>query len=221
MDRTYPTRRAERALDAGLDYARQVAGGDLAAHPWTRAAAHRFEHDIAEAEAGGRWVFDRDHALRPIAFAAEMLKVEGARMILTPWQSWITAAIFGFVDGERGVRRIRQAVILAGDPAAHVALVAALALSAVFCEGGKSGEAFASPVVFDAARRMIEASKGFRESWKVRAEAELIQQGGTGGTTASLRWIAGDGVAFDLIGADVGKLAIEIVEPEGRFFVGT
>src|SRR5271165_4429806 len=138
MDRTHPTRRAERALDAGLDYARQVAGGDLAAHPWTRAAAHRFEHDIAEAEAGGRWVFDRDHALRPIAFAAEMLKVEGARMILTPWQSWITAAIFGFVDGERGVRRIRQAVILAGDPAAHVALVAALALSAVFCEGGKS-----------------------------------------------------------------------------------
>jgi len=147
MDRTHPTRRAERALDAGLDYARQVAGGDLAAHPWTRAAAHRFEHDIAEAEVGGRWVFDRDHALRPIAFAAEMLKVEGARMILTPWQSWITAAIFGFVDGERGVRRIRQAVILAGDPAAHVALVAALALSAVFCEGGKSGEAFASPVV--------------------------------------------------------------------------
>src|SRR5208283_122975 len=213
---------AELALDVGLDFARQVAGGDIAAHPWTRTAAHRFEVDLAAAsKPDSMWTFDRVRALRPLAFASEMRPLLDV-LDLTPWRAWVVAATFGFVARDTGVRRIRQATALTDNPAAHVALVAALALSTTFCEGSKGGEAIASPAVFDVARRMVGAHRGegLRETFHVQvAEGDevILQEG----TSATLRSIRGDGVGFDLRGADAGDMQITFAEPEGQFFAWT
>jgi len=120
------------------------------------------------------------------------------------------------------VRRIRQTTALTDNPAAHVGLVAALALSTTFCEGSKDGEALASPAVFDVARRMVGAhrGKGLRATFHVQvAEGDevILQEG----TSATLRSIRGDGVGFDLRGADAGDMQITFAEPEGQFFAWT
>src|SRR5271166_3109177 len=96
---------AELALDVGLDFARQVAGGDIAAHPWTRAAAHRFQHDLAAAsKPDSVWTFDRTRALRPLAIAADMRPLLDV-LDLTPWRARVVAATFGFVARDKAEGR--------------------------------------------------------------------------------------------------------------------
>lgn len=73
------------------------------------------------------WSFDLQKAYRPIEFMERFLvPTKGAysRMTLLPWQHFIEANMYGWVDKNTGYRRFREALILVGQGNGKSTLIA-------------------------------------------------------------------------------------------------
>lgn len=179
-------------------YPRAVVSGRTPAGRWVKAACARFLDDLERAkDPDWPWIFEPSKALYPIVFAALMQNVKGPQagqpIKLLPYQKWLIANLFGFVDRVTGKRRFRQASIWMPKGNGKTTLAAILGLDVTFAENEGGAEGYSAAVsrdqagiAFDAAKQMAEKTPAFRRQFGVEVHAKAIAQVRTGSSFKAL-----------------------------------
>src|SRR3712207_6401504 len=116
-----------------------------------RLACERFLQDKAAADAGtGPWGFEPGLVEAALLFAGQMPNIKGPGagrpLRLMPWQRFVFANLFGFVERGTATRRFRQAVVFAPRGNGKTTLAAPVALYLTFVEGEGGAEGYAAAV---------------------------------------------------------------------------
>jgi phage terminase large subunit-like protein len=104
--------------EKGIAYAQAVVAGEVPACEWVRLACKRHLDDLERAESG-EWAYTFDAAAgdKVCRFIELLPHVKGKwaakreRIILQPWQCWLTTALFGWKVAATGMRRFRSAYV--------------------------------------------------------------------------------------------------------------
>jgi phage terminase large subunit-like protein len=111
----------------------------------------------------------------------------GRPLRLMPWQRFVFANLFGFVERGTATRRFRQAVVYVPRGNGKTTLAAPIGLYLTFVEGEGGAEGYAAAVtrdqariLFEAAQNMVRRSPGFRAAFGVGVGANAIHQERTG-----------------------------------------
>jgi phage terminase large subunit-like protein len=205
-----PRRREPPAYDEriqpGIEYARAVAAGRIPAGKWVRLACRRFLDDLTAAERSrSPWVFSDRAAVRPIFLAGKLTNIKGPEagqpIKLLPFQIWLIANLYGFIDRETGIRRFRQASIWMPRGNSKSTTAAVLALYTTFLEeeGGAEGYTAAvsrdqARIVFDLAQTMAKHDPSFRRRFGIEVKVNALHQART---ASRLMPISSDAKALD------------------------
>ncbi|WP_235529813.1 terminase large subunit [Sphingomonas sp. Leaf242] len=130
-------------------------------------------------------IFSEPHVDRACAFIEALVHIKGEwagqPVKLEPFQVWIIASIFGFLNAKTRLRKVRNAFILLPRKNGKSLLAAGIALYMTFAdnEPGAEGYCGASNLsqaneVFNPAKRMAELSPGFMEAFGVEVMAKSI-----------------------------------------------
>lgn len=164
-----------------VDYAKKVAAGKIAASWQVKASAKRMLADLERKDI----IFSEPHVDRACEFIETLVHIKGEwagqPVTLEPFQVWIIASIFGFLNAKTRLRKVRTAFILLPRKNGKSLLAAGIALYMTFCdnEPGAEGYCGASNLaqaneVFIPAKRMAELSPGFMEAFGVEVMAKSI-----------------------------------------------
>lgn len=192
---------------AAIGYANSVISGWVVAGALVHRACERFLRDID----AGVWEFRPDLAERAMNFAGLMPNIKGPeagkRLRLMPWQKFVFANLFGFVEPGTETRRFRQGVIFVPRGNGKTTFAAPIALFLTFMdrEGGAEGYAAAvtrdqARILFDAALNMTRKSPDFRRRFGVEAGANAVFQLGS---ASKLSPISSDAKALDGLNVQV------------------
>jgi len=173
-------------------YARQVVAGKIVAGKWVRKACQRHLNDLAKS-ASPDWLyrFDAGKAGRVCRFIEQLPHVKGewARaqlgqvpcIKLEPWQIFLVASLFGWVDKVSGYRRFAEAYIKVARKNAKSTLAAAIGLYMLVADGECGPEVYCGATtkkqameVFRTARRMAKKASRFREYFDLEVNVESI-----------------------------------------------
>ena len=178
-------------------YARDVVGGAVPACKWVRLACQRHLDDLARADQGWRYQFNPDltdlkgKAYRPVqrvcGFAELMPHVKGdwaargALIRLEPWQVFILASIFGWIEISSGKRRFRIADLFEPRKNAKSTIAAVIGNYMLAFDGEFGAEIYSGATsqkqaleVFLPAARMARASHDFRSRFGVLVNASNL-----------------------------------------------
>lgn len=183
-----------------LDYANRVTTGKIPACWQVRAAGQRFIADFNRADL----VFDTARVDDVCDFAQAMPHVigplAGENIELSPFQVFILANIFGWLNKETRLRRYREAMILLPRGNAKSTLAAIIALHMTFREGQGGAQSLSGATslkqamaVFDPAKRMVEMTPEFVEELGVQTHARSIFQQSTGSSFQPVKAKTEDG----------------------------
>src|SRR5918993_4694498 len=193
-------------------YAEAVVAGTVPAGRLARLACERFLRDKAAADAGaGPWGFDPGLVEAALLFAGQMPNIKGPEagrpLRLMPWQRFVFANLFGFVERGSSTRRFRQAVVYVPRGNGKTTLAAPIGLYLTFVEGEGGAEGYAAAVtrdqariLFEAAREMARRSPGFRAAFGVGVGANAIHQEATASRFAP---VSSDAKALDGLNVQV------------------
>lgn len=175
-------------VQVAMDYAMDVSSGRTAACKLVQQAAKRFLQDLEDARRGtSAWEFRADRAEHAMAFAGLMVNIRGPEagrpLRLMPWQRFVFANLFGFVERGTNTRRFRQGIVFLGRGNGKTSIAAPIALYLTFVDGEGGAEGYAAAVtrdqariLFDTAREMVKQSPEFRAAAGVKAGANAIHQ---------------------------------------------
>ena len=100
-------------------FAEDVLSGKIKSGKKRIQAAQRFMDDLeASEDPKYPWKFDIQKAYRPIDFMERFLvptKGDYDKMELQPWQHFVEANLYGWVDKKTGYRRFREGLIIVGS----------------------------------------------------------------------------------------------------------
>ena len=193
-------------------YAEAVVAGRVPAGRLARLACERFLRDKAAADAGaGPWGFEPDLVEAALLFAGQMPNIKGPEagrpLRLMPWQRFVFANLFGFVERGTATRRFRQAVVYVPRGNGKTTLAAPIGLYLTFVEGEGGAEGYAAAVtrdqariLFDAAQNMVRRSPEFRAAFGVGVGANAIYQERTASRFAP---VSSDAKALDGLNVQV------------------
>lgn len=191
---------------SAINYAEQVASGQIVACRDTILACNRFLDDLIKAEKGeGLWDFRPFKAEPVIMFANCLPNIKGPRaglpLEIMPWQCFIYVNLFAFYEKGTDARRFRQAVIFVPRGNGKTTLMAPLVLYMLFMEGEGGAEGYSAAVtrsqariLFDTANDMVRRSPEFRREIGVETRANAIFQQNS---ASSFRAVSSDAKALD------------------------
>lgn len=172
-----------------VSYAEDVISGKVISGRLLRLRCQTFLDELRRTDWSFR--FDPERATKACKFI-ECLPVpdsqkDDEQVILRPWQVFIIANIFGWVDTETGFRRFTQAHIWVGAGNGKSFLGSAIGLYMAFGEGQRASEvvcaAYAkkqAEIVFDTAKQMMQFHPKFAEFLGVEVNAHCLVQSSTG-----------------------------------------
>lgn len=187
-----------------IRYAEQVIAGEQSVCELVRLACARFLSDLeAAAHPGSQWEFRPDLAERPMQFAELLPNIKGPLagqpLRLMPWQQFVYANIFGFVERETGARRFRQATIWVPKGNGKTTIAAPTALYMTFADGEGGAEGYAAAVtrdqakiLFDTAQNMVRRAPEFRRNCGVKVMSHSIFQEATASSFVAISSDAGN-----------------------------
>lgn len=166
-------------------YARDVVAGKVLASKWVRLACQRHLDDLERD--GFRWIFDPERVTKVCHFAElcrhEKGSLQGQRIKLHDAQVFILANIFGWVDGDTGVRKYREALVMLPRGNGKSPLAAIIGLYMAFFAGEPGAEVYCganklsqSLEVFRPAQAMVDQEPVLRERFGIQAAAKSIFQ---------------------------------------------
>lgn len=153
-------------MDWFKPYKKQVSKAPTA----VKAAFKRFEDDLK----AKKWVYDDALAQKAIKFIELMPHTKGkwasagAKLRLEPWQKFIVANIFGWVDGN-GKRRFREVYVQVPRKNGKSALAAAIGLYMLVADGEKGAE------VYSGATNLPQAKEVFKPAWIMMQKYDLLR----------------------------------------------
>ena len=151
-----------------VKYAEDVLNGDIQSSKYVRLACEKFADEIGRGHK--LYHFDQVLADKYISFFSKFLKhskgkFAGAAFDLLPWQEFVVANLFGWVNSETGHRRYRTAYIQVGRKNGKTTLLAGLSLAMLDFDGEQGSEVYycatkrdQARICFDEAARMVASS---------------------------------------------------------------
>jgi len=149
-----------------VQYAEDVLNGDIPASRYVRLACQRFADDL---EGECDYTFRPDLADKYITFFTKYLKhskgkFAGKPFLLLPWQEFVVANIFGWVN-DNGHRRYRTAYIQVGRKSGKTTLLAGISLAMLDFDNEQGSEVYycatkrdQARICFEEAQRMVKSS---------------------------------------------------------------
>ncbi len=171
-----------------VDYAKRVVAGKIAASWQVKASAQRMLNDLKRRDIIFDAISTDSHISavdRACGFIESLVHIKGEwagqPVTLEPFQVWIIANIFGFLNAKTRLRKHRSAFILLPRKNGKSLIAAGIALYMTFAdnEAGAEGYCGASNLaqaneVFTPAKRMAELSPGFVDAFGVEVMAKSI-----------------------------------------------
>ncbi|HTN60261.1 MAG TPA: terminase TerL endonuclease subunit [Devosia sp.] len=187
-----PTRSARSAnhphVEIGNRYAKDVAAGKIPASKWVRLACQRHLDDLKRQK--GR---DFDYRFDPAAAEKVCRFVElmphtkgrwaamGERLVMSPWQVFLTICIFGWKNKVDGFRRFRKVLLLVPRKNGKSVWAAAIGLYMLTADGEAGAEIYSGATtekqaweVFRPAKIMAQRTPAFRDHYGAQVNAKSI-----------------------------------------------
>jgi phage terminase large subunit-like protein len=165
-------------------YIDDVLSGEIPACKWVRLACERQRRDIERTD--WRWQFDSERASHICRFVELLPHVKGewargrGTIVLAPWQVFILAVVFGWVD-ERGLRRFKKVYTEVPRKNAKSTLSSGVGLYLLTADGEPGAEVYSAAttrdqakIVWGDAKAMTVASPMFRRRFGVDTGAHSI-----------------------------------------------
>jgi phage terminase large subunit-like protein len=172
---------------SALQYPRDVLAGRIPACRMVHLACKRHMRDLERIGPGWRYTFDFKKAERVCRALQMFREIKGPRarrkLVLMPWQRFVIASAFGWVDAVTGARRFRYVLCYVPRGNGKTTLAAPLALYMLALDHEGGAEVYAAAVtrqqarlVFDTAQRMAERAPEFRTRYGISVNAHAITQ---------------------------------------------
>ncbi len=155
-------------------FAEDVLSGKIISGVKRKQACERFMRELKQAgKPGYRWTFDLQKAYRPIDFMEKFCrptKGDYDRMELLPWQHFVEANLFGWVDKETGLRRFREGLVLVASGNGKSTLITGNAIYGASKDGERGAECYCianakdqAKIIFDECKSQVEASPALKK----------------------------------------------------------
>lgn len=166
-------------------YVDDILGGRIPACAWVHRACQRQRDDMERwADDAAPWRFDESRASDVCRFVELLPHIKGplaGQLIrLEPWQIFILASIFGWVNAA-GLRRFRRVYIEVPRGSGKSALSSAVALYMLAADGEGGAEVYSfattrdqARIVFNDAQHMARRTPGLKRHFGVEVNAHAI-----------------------------------------------
>jgi phage terminase large subunit-like protein len=193
---TASKRRDASGVGRALQYITDILAGDIPACQWVTAACRRHLTDMKRKKF--RFVFDPERAERAIAFIESLPHITGAKfagtpLILSPWQCFITAMVFGWVDRKTRYRRFKTAYIEVPRKNGKSSWSAGVALYCLCGDMEPGAEVYSAAtareqaaIVWKTAKKMVDRTPLLRSSLGAQTGAHAIFVDDTASTFKAL-----------------------------------
>jgi phage terminase large subunit-like protein len=175
-------------VEVGNRYARDIVAGKIPANKWVRLACKRHLDDLVKAKTKALdYRFDPAAAERVCEFVELMPHTKGAwakrgeRLVMSPWQVFLTICIFGWKRKADGFRRFRKALLLVPRKNGKSAWAAAIGLYMLTADGEAGAEVYSGATtekqaweVFRPAKIMAQRTPAFRDHFGVQVNAKSV-----------------------------------------------
>ena len=150
-------------------YVRDVQSGKVVCGELVRLAVERHQRDLETGVKSHGFRFDRQAAYRPIHFIEQALRHSkgewaGGPLLLSPWQKFVIASLFGWKNAD-GSRRYRTGYVEIARKNGKSTLAAAIGLYLMVADGEAGAEVYSAAttrdqadIVWSEARRMAEGA---------------------------------------------------------------
>lgn len=164
------------AGETAIEYAKAVLNGTIIAGTLVKLACKRFLTDLETGESRG-FYFDAEAAQHAVDFFGFLRhtkgvwakKAETAGFLLSPWQVFILANLFGWKRIADGSRRFREAHIELARKNGKSTFIAGIGLYMLYADGEPGAEVYSAAttkeqarIVFHAAKDMVKVSEYLR-----------------------------------------------------------
>ena len=148
-----------QTVEAGWEYAREVAAGNIPAGEFHRKACQR-SLDMMDGQHALGIYFDDDAALRPVTFAKFLRHLKGPLagqpIQLEAWQIWIISQIYGWMRSSDNLRLVRTAYIEVPRKNGKSTICSILGLYGLVADGEASAEVYSAATSRDQARIVFD-----------------------------------------------------------------
>jgi phage terminase large subunit-like protein len=158
------------AGETALKYAQDVLSGHIKAGKLVRLACERFLTDLQNQT---DFYFDADAAQHVVDFFGFLRhtkgvwakKIETSGFLLSAWQVFVLANLFGWIDRTTGCRRFRECYLEVARKNGKSTFIAGIGLYMMFADGEPGAEIYSAAttkeqasIVFQAAKDMVKVS---------------------------------------------------------------
>jgi len=175
-------------VEIGTRYAKQIVAGKIPANKWVKLACQRHLDDLVRQKSRDfDYRFDPAAAEKVCRFIELMPHTKGAwaargeRLVMSPWQVFLTICIFGWKKKLDGFRRFRRALLLVPRKNGKSAWAAAIGLYMLAADGENGAEVYSGATtekqaweVFRPAKIMAQRTPEFREHFGVQVNAKSV-----------------------------------------------
>lgn len=200
-----PLRTSESLLRSSgcYQFALDVTEGRIVSGQKRIQACERFLRELELSnDPGYRWAFDIDKAYRPIDFIEKFCrptKGDYDRMELLPWQHFVQANLYGWVDKKTGLRRFREGLVLVGSGNGKSTLITGNAIFGACKDGERGAECYCianakdqAKIIFDECKAQIEASPLLKKHFRTTRDGIFFDP-----TTSKIQALASDPTTLD------------------------
>lgn len=170
-------------LDTAIGYANDILSEKIPASRNTRLMCQRFARDVERSNAGKLpWVFNEVAVDRFCAFAESFPLTSGGNLCLQPWQVFIFANIFGWVEKcDLLTRRFREAFVFVPRKNGKSTMASLVGLYMLTMDGERAPQVFAGAtskeqarIVFREASNMTLSRPDFMRDYHLMVRSDRI-----------------------------------------------
>lgn len=186
-----------------FQFAEDVLTGKIVSGVKRKQACERFLRELELSKSADfRWKFDLEKAYRPIEFIEKFCrptKGDYDRMELLPWQHFVEANLYGWVDKQTGLRRFREGLVLVGSGNGKSTLITGNAAFGASKDGERGAEVYCianakeqARIIFDECKAQIEASPMLKKHFRTTRDGIYFDK-----TASKIQALASDPTTLD------------------------
>lgn len=184
-------------------FADDVVNGRIVSGVKRKQACKRFLDELELSQNSNyRWKFDISLAYRPIDFMEKFCcptKGDYDRMEILPWQHFVEANLYGWVDKKTGFRRFREGLVLVGSGNGKSTLITGNAIYGCTKDGERGAEVYCvanakeqAKIIFDECKAQVDASPKLKKHLRTTRDGIYFDK-----TNSKIQALASDPTTLD------------------------